>query len=272
MFKTFHISLLLLLLSIALIPFQGCGTVSNGRGWGQDATLTPGWDRIKRSAVDAALSPETWGPIAGAMVLQIGHMDKRISDWASDNNPVFGSENNAAKWSNYLEFSSGVVYFTTVMATPGGDDASEWLTDKAKGLAIGAAASGITSASTTILKKVSSRTRPNGSAETSFPSGHESDTAVLTTLAMRNIDSLSLSPESRMIADIGIAGIAVGTGWGRVEGKKHYPSDVLVGYALGHFFSAFINDAFLGPDNGKAPQLTLAPSRKGMWVGLNWSF
>lgn len=269
--KTCVVSLLFFFLT-AISMIQGCGTLSNGRGWGQDATLTPGWDRIKESAINAALSPETWAPVAGASVLQIGNMDKRISDWASDKKPVFGSRENANNWSNYLETTSGAIYFTTVIATPSGDDTSDWLTAKAKGLAIGLAASGITAQGTELIKKQSGRVRPNGSENTSFPSGHSSGTSVFTTLARRNLDSIDLSPESRGFADIGIIVFATGICWARVEAKAHYPSDVLAGYALGHFFSAFINDAFLGLDNKKAPQLTMEPSRKGIWVGLNWVF
>jgi hypothetical protein len=264
--------LLLLLSAITLITLQGCGTLSNGHKWGGDATLSPGWDRIKTSAVSAALSPETWAPVAGALALQISNMDHHISNWASDKHPIFGSGKNAGNWSDYLELSSGVVYLATVMATPSGDDTSEWLTAKAKGFSVGLAVSGITSGTTTMIKSISGRKRPSGGSEASFPSGHESGTAALTTLAMRNLDSMSLSQESRLFADIGIAGIAVGTGWGRIEAKAHYPSDVLVGYALGHFFSAFINDAFLGLDNKKSPMITMEPSRKGMYVGLNWTF
>jgi hypothetical protein len=69
-----------------------------------------------------------------------------------------------------------------------------------------------------------------------------------------------------------IMGIAVGTGWARVEANKHNPSDVLVGYALGHFLSAFINDAFLGLDHEKAPLLNIEQSDKGISISLNWSF
>jgi membrane-associated phospholipid phosphatase len=271
-FRTMHIFLLLLLLLISVIPFQGCGTLSNGRGWGQDATLTPGWDRIKEAATNAALSPETWIPVATSLALQIDDMDKRISHWASDNNPIFGSQNNAAKWGNYLEDSSVAAYFITTIATPSGDDPTGWLTAKAKGLALGATVSVITSRSTSLMKKLSGRTRPGGGSNTSFPSGHASGTAVFTTLARRNLESTSLSHGSRLFAEIGIVGIAVGTGWSRVEAKAHYPSDVLFGYALGHFFSAFINDAFLGLNNEKAPQLTIEPSRKGVLVGLGWAF
>jgi hypothetical protein len=264
--------ILLFLSVMSLMMSQGCGTLSNGRRWGQDATLTPGWERIKESAVNAALSPETWGPVAGAIVLQINDMDKGISDWASDKHPVFGSGEKASNWSNYLETTSGAVYFTTVMATPSGDDASEWLTAKAKGLAIGLAASEITGGSTSLIKGLTRRTRPNGANDKSLPSGHASGTSVFITLARRNLDSIALSPGSRLFADIGIVSLAAGTCWARVEAKAHYPSDVLAGYALGHFFSAFLNDAFLGLDNRKAPQLTLEPSRKGLWVGLSWRY
>ena len=256
--------------SLALL--QGCGTLPNGRGWGQDATLTPGWASIKESAVHAALSPETWGPVAGALALQIDDMDKRISDWATEKHPVFGSGENAGNWSNYLQDGSGAVYFTTVLATPSGDVVSDWLAAKAKGLAIGAAANFITAESTSLIKKSAKRTRPNGANSKSLPSGHSSSTSAFTTLARRNLASIDMSSESRMLANIGILGIAAGTCWARVEAKAHYPSDVLAGYALGHFISAFINDAFLGIDNEKAPRVTLESSRNYVRIGLSWHY
>jgi membrane-associated phospholipid phosphatase len=123
-----------------------------------------------------------------------------------------------------------------------------------------------------LLKRVSDRTRPDGSNNRSFPSDHASASGAFTTLARRNLESLSLSPGGRIFANIGIAGMAAGTAWARVEAKKHYLSDVLAGYALGHFLSAFINDAFLGLDKEKAPQLTIEPSRKGMMMGISWAY
>jgi hypothetical protein len=267
-----NFTLFLFMSAISLITLQGCGTLANGHRWGEDATISPGWERVKKSAVNAALSPETWGPVAGALVLQVDHMDKRISNWATTNHPVFGSQQNASNVSDAIEFTTGVVYVVTVMAEPGGDDRSEWIKAKAKGLAVCAVASGITAGNTFLINTLVGRERPNGVSNSSFPSGHASSTAVLTTLARRNLDSLSLSPGMRTFYNISIAGMAVGMGWGRVESKKHYPSDVLVGYAFGHFFSAFINDAFLGVDNEKAPQVTVTPSRKGIQFGMNWTF
>lgn len=272
LFKAVRIYVFLSLVLIILPVSFGCGTLSNGRGWGQDATLTPGWNRVKESAVNAALSPETWIPVAISMGLMIDEADERVSDWASKNNPLFGSQENADKWSDYLACGSGAAYLITTMATPSGDNPSDWLEAKAKGLALGAAVSGITAGSTKLIKDISDRPRPGGLDYKSFPSGHVSAATVFTTLARRNLKSLSLSPRSRIFADMGIAATAVGTGWARVEANKHNPSDVLMGYALGHFLSAFINDAFLGLDHEKAPLLSIEQSDKGISISLNWSF
>lgn len=270
--ELYNILPVLFLTIMTLIILQGCGTLPNGRRWGEDATLTPGWNRIKESVIKATLSPETWGPVAISMGLMIDEADERVSDWASNSNPLFGSLENAAKWSDYLAYASGAAYFITSLATPSGDNPSEWLEAKAKGLALGVAVSGITAGSTELIKDISGRPRPDESNDKSFPSDHASTAAVFTTLARRNLKLLSLSPRNKIFTDICITATAVGTGWARVEANKHNPSDVLAGYALGHFLSAFINDAFLGLDNGKAPLLNIEPSDKGISISLNGSF
>jgi hypothetical protein len=48
-----------------------------------------------------------------------------------------------------------------------------------------------------------------------------------------------------------------------VEAKKHYPSDVLAGYAIGHLSSAIINDAFLGINTQKGPLFAVELYRHG---------
>jgi hypothetical protein len=55
----------------------GCSTLPNGRGWGQDATLAPGWARVGQAAVQAACDPKVWVPLAGAAVFQIDGWDQR---------------------------------------------------------------------------------------------------------------------------------------------------------------------------------------------------
>src|SRR5215472_246080 len=103
-----------------------CSTLPNGRGWGEDATVAPGWQKVGRAALGAAESPRFWGPLAAAAVFQIDGWDRKTSNWARGHTPVFGSEQNAAEWSNRLRAASGYAYFATVLATPGGDDAGDW--------------------------------------------------------------------------------------------------------------------------------------------------
>ncbi len=67
-------------------------------------------------------------------------------------------------------------------------------------------------------------------------------------------------------------GIAAGTAWVRVEGRRHYLGDVLAGYFLGHFISAFINDAFIGIDSPDDPELVIEAAKDELIVGIEWAF
>jgi membrane-associated phospholipid phosphatase len=167
-----------------------------------------------------------------------------------------------------LRDSAAVGYFVTSFATPSGEDPKEWAISKMKGLSVGMAALGLTLGATDILKEGTGRTRPDASDDRSLPSGHASAAGAFTTLARRNVHTLSLPPITDKIANFSLVGIAAGTAWARIEAGEHYPSDVLVGYALGHFFSAFIQDAFLGLDTKEGPFITVTPSKKGIALGL----
>ena len=253
-------------------PLAGCGTLPNGRRWGQDATLFPGWQRVGMAARNAAFSPETWAPAAAALVLQIDDWDEEISEWAVDNTPIFGSPDDAEDASDYLRDATGVTYFITALATPSGEDPKSWSVAKLKGLSAGVAAVLTTHGTTELLKKATDRTRPDGSDNESFPSGHASSASAFATLANRNLRSLSLSETNRTLLRIGFTTLAGAAGWARVEAGRHFPSDVLVGYALGHFISAFFNDAFLGLDQNEGPRLTVEPSQDGLIAGIQFVF
>jgi len=45
-----------------------------------------------------------------------------------------------------------------------------------------------------------------------------------------------------------LTSLVAGTGWARIEASKHYPTDVLVGAALGNFIALLVHDAFLKPN------------------------
>src|SRR5438270_11608059 len=114
----------LLVVSLAL---TGCATLPNERDWGEDATIAPGWVKVRNAAVDAVESPRFWAPLAAAALFQVGGADRKTSNWARGHTPVFGSQQNAANWSDRLRTASSFVYFASVVATPSGSDPKDWV-------------------------------------------------------------------------------------------------------------------------------------------------
>jgi hypothetical protein len=229
-----------------VLSLSACGTLPNGKRWGEDATLLPGWERVQTSAVNAAKDPWTWGPLLGAAAFQIDDFDRRTSDWAREHTPVFGSQESAKDWSDDLRSASSFAHYVTIVATPGGDEAGDWIVSKVKGTLVGVAAVSATGKITNILKEQTDRERPNGADGESFPSGHTSASAVHTSLARRNLQSISMSDTTRTTLDVGLHALTFGTSWARIEAGWHYPADTLVSMALGNFIASFINDAFMG--------------------------
>jgi len=119
---------------------SGCGSLPDGTRWGAAATLTPGWNRVEESALDAARSPWVWAPLAGAAVLQVGSWDEDLAEWAREETPVFGSESSAAGWSDDFRTATVACYAVSVLATPSGAVDGDWFAAKARGVAIGAGA------------------------------------------------------------------------------------------------------------------------------------
>jgi membrane-associated phospholipid phosphatase len=256
----------------ALLALAGCATLPNGRNWGEDATVQPGWQRVGRAALAAVEAPGFWLPLAGAAVLQIDNWDHRISSWARRETPIFGSQQNATEWSNRLRSASAYAYFATVALTPGGEEPGPWLLDKARGLAVDAAAIVVTDEESALLKQASARQRPNGQDDQSMPSSHASRSAVLTELGRRNMQWVAVSEEVRAGVDAGLTALTLGTGWARVEAGFHYPSDVLVGMAIGDFNGAFFDDAFMGLPQPARVALSVEPVHAGaqLRVRLVW--
>jgi hypothetical protein len=224
----------------------GCGTLPNGRAWGEDATFRPGWERVRIAASNAARDPWVWAPLAGAAMFQIDDWDRRTSDWARQHTPVFGSQRSAEEWSDDLRSASAFAHYATIAATPSGGDRGDWVVNKTKGVLVGVAAVSATVAATQALKGTVDRERPDASDRESFPSGHTSASAVHTRLASRNLQSIDLSRPARTALDAGLYALTIGTSWSRIEAGYHYPADTLFSMAMGNFLASFVNDAFLG--------------------------
>ena len=258
----------LLTSSLLAALVSGCAVGSVSPWWGGDATLVPGWQRVETAAADAFLSPWTWGPALGAAVCGIGDFDRNISIWAQEETPLFGSKSRAENASDTLREASQLSWLVTGLVTSSGDSAGEWVWNKAKGFTVDYSAILLTNLNTSLLKQGTDRNRPDGTDRRSFPSGHTSGATVAATLAERNLAYLPLTPTAKTTGRIFFVTLAAGTGWARIEGGKHYPSDVLAGAALGHFFGAFIRDAFLTSNI----QPTIGLSRHDIFFGFSRTY
>jgi len=225
----------------------GCSTLPNGQRWGEDVSF-PNWDKLKSTAWKAARDPQTWVPLAGALVLSVGDLDEDLSDWAVRETPLFGSEDSADDASDDMRTALGIATVASALATPGGTGSAEWASAKAKGLLVEVSAAVLTSSATGGLKDLTGRDRPNGRPDNSFPSAHTSAAFSFAALTSRNVEAMKLSPVTKKVMRYSANTVAGLTAWARVEAEKHYPTDVLVGAALGHFISAVIHDSMMGLD------------------------
>jgi PAP2 superfamily len=260
-----------LIITFVSFSFTGCGTLQNGRGWGQDAIYPVDLKKIPDAAYHAFFDLQTLIPAAGAVVFGMSHADRKVSDWASSHTPVFGSKDSAKQASDYLLCALEAETFATALAAPSSDNPKDWAYSKAKGLSVELGAELATAGVTGLLNGTTGRTRPNGSSS-SFPSGHASAAFSSATLANRNLTSLRMSENMRMTLQIGNILLATGVGWARVEAEKHFPSDVLAGAALGHFLSVFIHDAFMGLPEDNRLYFYILPSKHGAMIGLSFGF
>jgi len=128
---------------------------------------------------------------------------------------------------------------------------------------------------TSFLKQETNRVRPSGGNDLSFPSGCTSIAFSSATLSNRNLDYIDeewMSDNLRKGLQFGNICLASGVAWAKVEGNAHYPSDVLVGAALGHFLSAFIYDAFFGLPKNEGVKFSVVPSEGGAMAQLSFHF
>ena len=222
------------LLIFSLLLF-GCAGVPQHGSWG---ARWPDAGELGSAAVAAAKQPRTWVPLAGAALLSAAGVDDGVSDWLADQRPMFGSH--AADASDKLRNAAVASYLLSALAAP-----SESRAEKLSGLGVGIATLYVQGAMIGGLKEVSGRRRPNNANDGSFPSGHAGTASAASTLARHNLQTLDMPNPLRTAAAFGLEAMALGTGWARVEARKHYAADVLAGYAAGHFVASFAQLAFI---------------------------
>ncbi|MHC4737292.1 MAG: phosphatase PAP2 family protein [Planctomycetota bacterium] len=269
----FNCKFSLLIAAAGVVLFvTGCGgTLSNGRGWGEDASLDVDGERIWRAARKAFFDPGTLIPLAGAAVFAIDDLDEQTSNWAVKHNPIYDSADNARDYSDDLKDILEAEAIVTALLTPSGEDSEQWCKAKLKGGLVELAAFGVTVGATDILKEVTDRQRPDKSGDNSFPSLHTSRAFSAATLSNRNLKYIEMNDTLRTGLQITNTVMASGVAWARVEGERHYPSDVLFGAALGNFLTNFILDAFMNLPEDEV-ELGVYPNRDGVVAGVSFRF
>jgi len=233
-------------LSLLLLS-AGCASVGERGYWGASVGW-PNGSQLASAAAKAARNPNTWIPAAGALVFGLTNLDDKVSDRAVDETPIFGT--NAVDASDTLRDLACASYVVTALVAP-----SDSLSSRASGLLVGGSTLLADRTLVDGLKRATDRERPDGSNNASFPSGHTSLASTSASMAVGNLAYVDMPHWARIATNVGLYGTAAATGWARVEAGKHYPSDVLAGYAIGSFLARFAYHAFL--ESGVAPPVSL---------------
>jgi membrane-associated phospholipid phosphatase len=106
----------------------------------------------------------------------------------------------------------------------------------------------------------------------SFPSQAASKAFATIRLSNRNLDSIEMPPWLRTTIKSGNYVAASGAAWARVEGERHYPSDVLAGACLGNLVTTFIHDAFMNLPEDSTFSFYIEPSPSGVYAAISFEF
>ena len=260
------------ILACAIVLSAGCGTLKNDRKWGEDAFSQTSLERVGRAAYRAFFDWQTLLPAAGALVFRIDDYDAKVSDWAVKHRPIFQSNDGARTASDSIYVGSFVETLVTALATPSGEDKKDWAYSKMKGLAVEGLAMGATGGVTVLLRNADHRTTPDKANNYSFPSGHASGAFSAVAMSNRNLDSISMPEKARFAIQSGNIFMATAMSWARVEEGRHYPTDVLVGAALGHFLTTFIHDSLIGLPETNGFGFSVLPMRGGAVGQLHFTY
>jgi membrane-associated phospholipid phosphatase len=258
-----------------LVYGTGCSTLGHQPQAGHPAhQAAPQTRRVAFSHAvrDAFLDVRTWLPATAAVVFAAANLDDPVSDWATDETPVFRSQRVARDASDYLNWALQGEALATLIARPAGQDNQPWGQAKAQQLGVELLAAGVPAGITQGLKRLANRRRPDGSDPLSFPSGHATSAFSMAALSNRNLDAMQPSAEIKYPLQIGNIVMASGVAWARVEGAQHFPSDVLAGAAIGHFLSAVIHDVFLGIPQAQRVRVMIQPSKEETTAYIVFSF
>lgn len=263
--RTFTLITLLLLTSCSLFKKKG--------EWGKNAWYPVKGERIKNAFVKNITSAHVYAPIAGATVIKVMAWDNKISKWENKDRSIFNEQTEADNWSdNFNEIQKYEMYLSILLTPSNNEDgtAGNYLLNKAKGGLLVSVASTGSRSSQHWLRAQTERRRPNNKDNNSLPSGHATEAASRRVLIDRMIATTDYHPNVKTGVSALNTGMSMAVMWARVEGKRHYPTDVLLGYSLGSFVSGFIYDALINLDPDTSVGVFPASGGGGANVTVNF--
>lgn len=250
-----------------------CAFINRKGSWGKRAIYPLSKDRILKALKDNATSKHVWIPMVGAGITHWGGYDHKITNWASHESSIFKNREQADNWSDNFNNILKYEMYASILLTPSMEEDKAFASyafNKVKGgLVVNVASTSTRFAHDRIAKAVH-RTRPNKLDYRSFPSGHSSEAGSRNRLVSRNMDYIDMNDNLRLGINALNTTMSAGTLWARLEGKRHFPSDVMVGYALGSFLSGFIYDSLM--NQNEAENFSIIPAKDSLFTQYTISF
>ena len=140
-----------------------------------------------------------------------------------------------------------------------------------------------TQVGTQLVKNLVHRTRPDGSDDKSFFSGHSSTTFAAASYLQRETDdalrtwtALDGQPFLRGALRTASASVLYGwagyVGYSRMRDNKHYLTDVLVGALIGTLIGNAVYDGTHGETGLGLPDISVGTAESGPWIALQVQF
>ncbi|MCO4756018.1 MAG: phosphatase PAP2 family protein [Bacteriovoracaceae bacterium] len=223
-----------------LIPFiASCAIKKANRNPASKLTL-------KEKLIKNIKSAHFWAPLGLASLIHLSKSDDKISEWAYEHKPIYGTRENAMEKSDELNTILEAQMYSSVLLIPymAKSDSPLYYSFAKAGSGLAAYLAFKQTRDVTYYAKVAAnRERPNSADRLSFPSGHSSAASAARTVTSKNLELLGFSPTTELVWNGVNTTLAAGTLWARVESKWHYPVDTLVGYSLGQLISSTIYDS-----------------------------
>lgn len=252
-------------LASLLVPVV-CSALLSGCATARSEFSVPSGEPWRQSLASALRDPDTWIPAAAALAFAAAGADDSVSDWASEKTPIFGSIRRADNASDELKGATHVLMFASAIPPLGSHARLERFAVTAfeqEAIVV------TTGAVTRVAKQAAGRERPDASNTHAFPSGHSSGSAATSALARENLERSAIPERWHPAVRITSRVLHGATAWARIEAAKHYPTDVLVGSALGNLLAVTIDRAVR---DGTEVEVTIAPSREGVFFSARMRF